>query len=166
MDVSYGTANDDMSGISDERYFYETRTGLLGMDRNIRMPNISWVEEGRGLRREKTQLYVRGVVGLVGYFAGPEVYILDPYAIGDPLLARLKVRKDDWRIGHFRRPIPDGYQETLETGHNVIRDPGLAEYYDDLMLITRGPIWSRERWILIWQINTGQLDYLLTTFNR
>jgi len=64
-------------------------------------------------------------------------------------------------IGHFRRSVPDGYINTLETAVNEIEDPGIAEYYEKLSLITRGRIWSLERWQAIWKLNTGQYDYLL-----
>lgn len=44
---------------------------------------------------------------------------------------------------------------------NQIKDERLAEYYDQLVLITRGPIWARERWATIWRMNTGQYDHLI-----
>ncbi len=50
---------------------------------------------------------------------------------------------------------------TLRTGTNQIKDPGLAAYYDQLALITRGPLFSRARLVAIWRMNTGQFDHLL-----
>ena len=101
-------------------------------------------------------------VGFIGYFAGPAVHIVDRYALTDPLLARLSaVSVEKWRIGHFERDIPAGYVQTLRTGVNQIQNPNLAKYYDALALITRAPLFSRERLIAIWKMNTGQFDFLL-----
>jgi len=44
---------------------------------------------------------------------------------------------------------------------NQIKDTQLAEYYDQLVLITRGPFCARERWAAIWRMNTGQFDHLI-----
>ena len=48
-----------------------------------------------------------------GYFAGPDVHIIDPYGIGDPLMSRMHfpVGTQPWCAGHFMRPIPDGYTD-------------------------------------------------------
>jgi arabinofuranosyltransferase len=51
--------------------------------------------------------------------------------------------------------------ETLESGVNQLADPHLAAYYEQLSLITRGDLWTLERWKAIWMLNTGQYDYLL-----
>ncbi|MCE9644365.1 MAG: hypothetical protein K8S20_00075 [Chloroflexi bacterium] len=163
-DGSTGVANDDWGGIADERLYYDSRTSLFVMDRSMDMPNttnIPWADGGAQCRVECPKVVTRITVGLFGYFAGPSVYILDTLAIGDPLLARLPVRKDDWRIGHFRRPLINGYFETLETGQNQIENPYLAEYYDKLKAVISGPIWSVERFKLIWGFNIGQYDDLI-----
>jgi arabinofuranosyltransferase len=83
-------------------------------------------------------------VGFSGYFAGPGTHIIDIYALGDPLLARLPAMPT-FRVGHFERRIPDGYDETVARGVNKISDPDLAAYYDRLHLIVAGPIFSRAR---------------------
>jgi len=44
---------------------------------------------------------------------------------------------------------------------NEIEDMRLAAYYDQLILITRGPILARERWRAIWRMNTGRYDHLI-----
>ena len=64
---------------------------------------------------------------------------MDHYALGDPLLARLPpIPEPFWRIGHFWRLPPFGYYTTILTGRNLLVEPGLAEYYEKLSLITRG----------------------------
>jgi arabinofuranosyltransferase len=83
-------------------------------------------------------------IGFLGYVAGPEIYLLDIYALSDPLLARLPAA-EGWRIGHFRRDIPEGYIESLHEGKNKIVDPKLANLYDRIVLITRGDLFSLDR---------------------
>ena len=69
----------------------------------------------------------------------------------DPLLARLPAGR--WRIGHFERPLPDGYWESLDADRNLIRDPAVHELYDVIRTVTRGPLWSLERWRAILVLN-------------
>ena len=89
------------------------------------------------------------------------------FAVADPLLARLPVRTDKtWRIGHFKRDIPLGYEQTFRDGKNDLKNPDLIKYYDQLRLIISGPIWSGERWLAIWKMNTGQYNYLLKSYNK
>ena len=47
------------------------------------------------------------------------------------------------------------------TGKNCLREPGLAEYYDHLALITRGSLWDRRRLATIWNMNLGRYERLL-----
>ena len=144
--------------IADERAYYRPHTGLLNP---ARTPH-PWAEQGLELRAQGPAVVEHGNVGFLGYFAGPDVHIVDRNGLTDPLLARLPVRDPaDWRIGHFRRNVPDGYVETLRGGQNRIADPDLAAFYDALAAITRGSLWDAGRWRAIWRMNTGAYDYLL-----
>jgi arabinofuranosyltransferase len=116
---------------------------------------------GRTYRTQGRQVRIETAVGMIGYFAGPEVHIVDIWAICDPLLARLDTLETDWRIGHYTRPVIDGYLETLQTGENRIKDPAIARYYSNLKIIVSGELWSWKRFETIWKMNTGQYDYLL-----
>jgi arabinofuranosyltransferase len=102
------------------------------------------------------KLQVHVAVGARGYVCGPNVHILDRLAITDPLLARLPAREDlPWRIGHFFRWVPEGYPQSVVQGGNRIEDPGLRPLYDDMVLVTRGPLWTAGRWRAIVRWNTG-----------
>ena len=157
------TEHDLITGINDERAYYYPISGLLNYrpGRDVPFSGEGWVEHGKALRESGKAVVDEKNVGYVGYFAGPAVHIVDLYALCDPLLARLPV-SGPWRIGHFERDVPPGYLQTLRTGVNQIQNPSLAEYYDALALITRGPLFSRERLIAIWKMNTGQFNSLLT----
>lgn len=137
--------------IADERAYYWPNTGLMSRDR---VPH-PWATQGLELRAQGPAVIEHGNVGFLGYYAGPAVHIVDRNGLTDPLLARLPVRDPaDWRIGHFRRNVPDGYIDTLRGGRNVIADPAIAALYDSLATITRGPLRSAARWRAIWQVNT------------
>jgi arabinofuranosyltransferase len=101
-------------------------------------------------------------MGHGGIEQGPYKHMLDECALADPLLARLPaVYNEEWRPGHFRRMIPGGYRESLEGSTNVLTDPNLAAFYDQLRLITRGPLFTSARLRAIWKMNTGALDHLI-----
>ena len=100
---------------------------------------------------------------MFGYAAGPGLYVVDRFGLGDPLMARLPA-SGPWRIGHFHRELPAGYIQTLRGGGNQIADAGLAQYFDTLALITRGPIWSTARWRAIVTMNLGLDDRLLDAY--
>ena len=141
-------------GIANERAFYYPYTGLVR----------GWL--GRG-RPEEHPLAVRGreiqetgsggaagqALGLYGYHAGPGIHVLDVVALTDPLLARLPVREGPWRIGHFERVIPPGYARTVDTGENHLQDPELAAYYDAIRNVTRGSLFTQDRWRDILRVN-------------
>lgn len=153
---------ENITGVGDEQAGYYSTTGLLRWGRSISLPDHQWYYDGRDLRNQGVKVYVGKGIGFLGFTAGPNVHVIDIFAISDPLLSHLPVKSEtEILIGHFRRSIPDGYLDTLETGVNEIKDPGIAEYYEKLVLITRDQIWSFERWDAIWKLNTGQYDYLL-----
>jgi len=51
--------------------------------------------------------------------------------------------------------IPDGYLASLRSGENRLTSPRLRELYDNLQLITRGPLFTEARWAAIWRMNAG-----------
>ena len=161
------TQDDLKSGINDERAFYYQTTGLPVVLANG--GNLSdaegWVQHGLALRNSGKSVAQEGNIGFMGYYAGPGVYLLDTYGLSDPLLARLPVSDPaHWRVGHYERNIPPGYLETLKSGTIQIKDPGLAAFYQQLSLITRGPLWSSARLRAIWEMNTGQDKALLAGY--
>jgi arabinofuranosyltransferase len=150
------------SGIVSERLCYEKHTALIYNLHGLQYQKHPYYEDGLQLARAGTKVAVKQAVGLTGFAAGPGVYLVNEYAISEPLLARITHRAEGyWRIGHFLRPIPDGYLQTLETGQNVIVDPCLREFYQHLRLVIRGPVFGWERLRAVMAMNVGQYDYLL-----
>jgi len=142
-----------VSGVADERSWDYPNAGLLRWTRERPLPAGDWAQYGRALHGQP-RVVVRANIGLFGYFAGPTPHIIDAYGLSDPLLARLPARQP-WRIGHFERDLPDGYEQTVQTGMNHIADPQVAALYDDLKLITQARLWNRARWRAIWRRNLG-----------
>jgi len=146
----------DNARITDERAFYYEGSGLLRAGREFEMPTHKSAIEGRQARQQGPAVVVRGGVGMFGYYAGPAVHIIEPWAVCAPLLARLPVAEGAfWRIGHFPRELPAGYEETQRTGSRRITDPQVARLYDALEIVTRDPLFSGRRLVEIWKLNTG-----------
>ncbi len=144
-------------GITNERLFYESHTGLLAKlldDVNV---EEHWLSSSGIRAREAGQsALITGGIGLAGYFAGPQVHVVDTLALADVFLARLPVGNPKyWRIGHFKRVRPVGFDESIRTGNNEIADPELAAFYDLLQKITRDPLFDVQRMAAIWKANFG-----------
>jgi arabinofuranosyltransferase len=157
--------NLETRGIHDERRWYYPQTGLLRQEAGAIHPNHPWAYDGLNFRAADDRLVVRGNIGFLGYFAGPRVHIIDPYALADPLLARLPALPNS-RIGHFRRELPAGYAESVVEKRVLISDPSLGEYYRRLRLVIAGPLFSRARLKAILELNSGRLDYLIDAYTK
>ena len=153
-------------GIVDEREFYYSETGLLTVLESGRSDQAGMSQLGLRLRL-LPQVTPYHAVGMVGYYAGPGLHIIDLNALTDAFLARLPATPH-WRIGHFERQMPAGYQATVEhclsltfpnaavavpqtpcisspSYRNDIDDPRLAALYDRLALLTQAPLMDRNR---------------------
>lgn len=157
----------DAHGIADERSWYFNDAGLVNAGKHPEMPNtlgrVTGVEARALAEKENDlQLVIRKNTGVFGFFAGHDVYVIDYLALSDPLLARLPAFRDtNWRIGHFRRVVPDGYLTSIYTKSGVFDDESLSVYYEKLLLVISGGLFSKERLQAIWELNTGQYDYLI-----
>jgi len=166
------------NGIVDERFNYYYATGLL---RNIYEKNLynhPWIKTGISNKNNKINFFTKAQIGFIGFYSGSSVYVMDPYALSDPLLSKLpateywlvgrKVPKDQrfWNIGHFTRKIPDGYIETIKRGENKIENESLKRYYNKLSFVIKGDLFDSERWIEIINLNLGKYDYLIKDYEK
>jgi len=155
------------SGIVNERAAYFDGNGLFNQSKSTSIPHHAWVEAGRELQQNAKQasnkyVAVESVVGMIGFFAGPDVHIIDTYGLGDALIARLPaMHNPNWRIGHHLRVVPDGYEESIRTGKNLLADEQLAQFYDKLSLIISGDLFSAERFKAILAMNLGRYQPLI-----
>ncbi|MET0287542.1 MAG: hypothetical protein ABW352_23850 [Polyangiales bacterium] len=154
-----------VSGVADERAVYRDDMSLVMSSRTRALPSHGWAREGLGLQAREEKLYLHQNVGVMGFFAGPTVHIVDALALTDPLLARLPMRhQDDWRVGHYLRKIPSGYLEysNQELGAPcTMRDKRLCEYYGHLREVISGPLFSFSRLRTLVALNLGMYDSLI-----
>lgn len=137
--------------ITDEKGFYYLDTGLAF----YKYPS-SWLANlanRSNVFDVKESVVILGMIGRFGYVYGPDHYIVDIFGLGDPLLARLS---GTGRVGHKARKMPKGYVDGLKKGENGILDPDLKQYYDGILKLTRGPIFTVERWNLFWKFQFGE----------
>lgn len=167
-DATYGQGAEKKRwhhGISDERAAYYQDTGLLIRCKQDTSYLHPWALQGQEAADAGERLVRRAGIGFFGFYAGPEVHVVDNHALAEPLLARLPVyNRKRWRIGHFFRDVPEGYLETLSDGSNRIVDPSLAEYYDRLCMVLRGPLWSWSRIREIVRFNLGANSELIEEY--
>jgi arabinofuranosyltransferase len=150
------------TGIADERQVYREQGSLMLTSRLVLPPRGGHVDEGIRLRRDQKTVELLWAMGYVGFFAGPSVHVVDHWALGDALLARLPMRYDpEWRVGHYTRTVPDGYIDTLRDGTCRIPDPQLCKYVEALHTAIRGPIWSWQRLRTIARFQIGAYDGLI-----
>ncbi len=164
------------NGISDERSSLFRYTGLLNNLTERKLYSHPWVQNGKAEGMKNEKVIVRNNIGLFGFFTDPHLYLVDPYALTDPLLSRLPATEywrighkwngvdKIWRIGHFARKIPDGYIYALETNDLSQMHPALKMYYEKIRLITRGELFNSRRITEIIRMNMGSYDNLLNIY--
>lgn len=153
----------DSISIMDERKFYYNGSNLVDTFKGKKMPTYHWVIDGKEMKKSEDKFFSTFSIGFQGYYAGPEIYLLDKLALSDPLLSRLP-SKSGWRIGHFPRAIPKGYPESIRTNSNKIVDDDLHLYYEKLRKVTCGDLFDFERLIEIINFNLGRYDYLIERY--
>jgi arabinofuranosyltransferase len=147
------------NGIKDERGGYHQATNVLFFAAFTRRPDDYWSREAMSLRMSPERVFVRPSIGRAGFMVGPEKYIIDNNGLSDPLLAHLPIDESlyfEFYMGHFFRPIPAGYVESRVAGRNLIEDPLIRDYYERLLQITMGPVWSAARFREIFALNLGR----------
>jgi arabinofuranosyltransferase len=164
-DASYRAAQLPGSGVVDERGSYYADRGLLNYTLAKPFPDFPWNERGWQRYNDNFKVEVLDAIGMPGYQSGPYYHVVDKLALPDALLARLPIAGEKtWQIGHFRRKIPDGYLETLQSGQNQIADPNLAAYYGRLSVAIKGDVFAPGRLLEIWRLNTGYYDGWLKAY--
>ncbi len=146
------------NGIVDERCFYYEQLGMLAPTLRIPQAGVA-SDELRRLGRQAPVVFAEGQVGRKGFEAGDRVHRVDPW-LCEPLLLRLPIGSDQWRIGHFIRAMPTGYLETVARPDQPVQlhHEGLGRYYENLRTAIRAPLFSGERLAALWRVWTGAYD--------
>jgi len=145
-------------GIVDERLFYFGGNSLL-IDSGLRIrtePSHYFRSWGHSAVKDPAyKLDVKNFsnIGMYGFYAPPEMIIIDGFALTDPFLARMPmIRGTYWRIGHFYRNAPTGYLETRRSEKFFMANH-YRDSYETLRLVTSGDIWSRKRLSVLLRLN-------------
>jgi arabinofuranosyltransferase len=161
-DSHYSNEKLSVAGIADERGFFYQRFGLLSGSRDRFQDLPAWPSRSSALPDIADLKEVCGGLGFDSLYAGPWIHYVDRCGISDPLLARLPPKYNpNWRAGHFERAIPENYLQSIRSSSNNLSDVQLHQFYDAIRVITRGPLFSAERFGVIVRMNLGQYDYLI-----
>ena len=135
------------SGIVDERVCFIDYMAIAQNVRTKKFKTHPWYKDGEKAAAAGEKVRVTNTIGMLGFGAGTAVHIVDPYALTDPLLARIKFKPTgNWRPGHLTRTLPTGYVESVQQRRNLLVEPCARALLDDLWLITREPLFSAARW--------------------
>ena len=149
---AYSARSIPENGITDERGFMFPGRGLLTARRNTQdsLLQPDWSP------RPKSVAIACGLLGSAGLASAPENHFIDSCGLTDPLLARLPAQADtNWRIGHFVRRIPAGYEDSFRQDKNLLKDPATRDYWEVIRRATRGPLFSFDRFEAILRLNLG-----------
>lgn len=159
--------------IIDTRHFVlREGAALLNVVPGESMPRHAWYRAGRRYRDNPERVHVGGLVeglaiGYSAFAAGPDKHFIDMLGLSDPLIARIPLALDgDFRPGHFFRPMPAGYVESIQQEQNLVADADLHTYYEAIRSITRDPLFSSERLATLLRFAWGGLDAHLEAYTK
>ncbi|MFA5632445.1 MAG: hypothetical protein WC997_13100 [Porticoccaceae bacterium] len=145
-----------VNGIVDERGFYYRSLDLGSLIfSDVGHPWRTQAEAANEEFKGRGGIVIVRNIGLFGLYVDNGVYIVDRFALSDPFLAAFPTCVGETRIGHFERSVPVDYIRSLQSGSNQFTQPVVRQYYDDVVLMTRGDIFSFERFRALLRINTG-----------
>lgn len=150
------------NGVKDDRGSTIGGASPLAFEVFRRMPDNAMAREARSLHAASERVLVHPWIGEVGFIAGPTKYIIDPNGLSDPLLARLPIPPSfyfDFWVSHFTRELPAGYLESRQSGQNLIQDQVIREYFEKLLRVTTGPVFSLARFKDIFALNWQQRSF-------
>jgi arabinofuranosyltransferase len=160
-------------GIGDEKAYYYRHTGLVILDLlNPTFPDFSYAHAGNRLLKmvldgkNARNATIVEFVGFAGYIIADNLYVLDSMGIGDPFIARIPcLMSENPRVGHYQRAIPDGYYFTRSYGiSNTIENEDLHYFYDKLMIVTMGDLFSLDRLKEIYNFNIRKYDVYVENY--
>jgi arabinofuranosyltransferase len=147
--TNYADNSMPANGINDERGFMYPGRGLTTTNRDF-FAQPQWLPGPKSLH------VACGLLGSAALYAGPDAHFIDPCALADPLLARLPVKTNSgWRIGHFERQLPSGYEISIMKDQNLLVDKATRNFWEVIRRATRGPLFSFRRLAAISRLNLG-----------
>lgn len=144
---------------NEQNYFYSYTNPFFGGETLV----YDWKLEY--LKKNDTHCLPEAAIGRLGYKLGKKIYIVDVVGLANPFLAhlapdRVALSYNNFRPGHLFRRLPDGFMESCREGKNLIVNPVLQRYYEEISLITRGDIFDPERLTMLLSFNFGSKKML------
>lgn len=155
-----------VGGVIFEESYFQSISALRHQDREgLREKSL----HGKAAKKISDQYeecaVVESGIGMFGFYLDKDVTVVDPLGLADPLLCHLPASDTlPWRVGHYKRDIPEGYERSVALGGNFITDRDLHEYYEDIRLVTRGDLWDWQRLKTIVALNLGLRDHLVEEY--
>ncbi len=135
-------------GIADARRVMVPVTGASRMWRDGSWP----VQPAR--QRPPEDVIATADIGMAAYAMGPGVHLVDTTGRAEPVLARLSGPPRP-TPGPAERALPDGYLETIASGHNRITDRELSRMVSAMWTLTRAPLTDPARLEALWTLHTA-----------
>lgn len=157
------------NGIVDERRNNYADTGLFPMLKKwwISGPGQGYPPEivARPKTRDSGKLVAKeeGTAGMPGYYGGPQVHIVEYFAISDAFLARLPAFPGS-RVGHYKRELPTGYLESVLGASPRTDIEELRPLLNDVTIVTRAPLLTEGRWPAIWRLLSGHYNWIRESY--
>ena len=150
-DYYFGETNE--LKLSDERVYYYKTFGLLSRERESWLPISNQPKEPH-----KDYRITCGYLGQISLKESSR-FVIDICGLSDPFISRIPaIQNGVWAIGHHFRKLPTGYGDLLTRNIEEIPDENLHELLTDVWLVSRGELFSRERFGAIWRLNSNYHD--------
>lgn len=180
MHLAFADGNNvgEETSVADEKAWYTKAAGytidvilceLKGIDIRKQFVGDDWFENVEKTKASGNKgIYVYTMCsGMMAYYASEidDLYMTDKYGLMDPLLAHLPAEHPDyWRVGHMYRPLPAGYDESVQKGENLIVNSSLHEYYDKMLYVITGDVFDINRIETSLKMNMGEYNYLIEEY--
>ena len=76
-------------GITDQRNWYYYFTGLLNNVFERKLYEYPGIPDALQLRKSGERVVIRDIIGMIGFYSGSNIHIVDPRALSEPLLSKL-----------------------------------------------------------------------------
>lgn len=140
--------NPSLEYFTDERRFYALPYSVRSPERAWPAPKIPDTAPPKWYRVDC------GLIGGARIKWPDSIWIVDACGLTDPFIARLPAVMQPGirpRPGHILRALPRNYAEVL--GKNApLSEPSAQALFTDIQTITKGPLWTSQRWAAIWRL--------------
>lgn len=158
---SNGSNDDSLLSIIDERAFWGFKgiKELIELEQNWCTIDCEALKDlDQYITYDNNIIYQPIELGISRWHLKNDCYIIDSIALSNAFISRFPCEDNNlhnFRIGHIRHKYPDGYIDSLINNKNLLTNDKDAKLYDDICLVTKGDLFTKERWKAILRLNFG-----------